>query len=153
MNRFLFWVQFWNQESRALCWNSFLRQIHNFKILQSDWSKNFEIFSWKLFSENIQRILAILDALSPRSRKLESPYIIPEMMRSMWFWSQIWVNATKKKKKISGTSGYRKWSKPLPISTYALKVCLCLQKKFRWISCLRRPWWSAPILWLEKTRV
>ena len=61
------WTDFYSEysfgmrRSRAWFWNQFWRQIQNFKILQSDWSKNFEIFSWKFFFENIWKTLAILD--------------------------------------------------------------------------------------------
>lgn len=50
---------------------------------------------------------------------------------------------------FSGTSGYRKWSKPLPSQNFNL--CLCPQKEFERISCLGRPWWTIDFT-IEKTR-
>ena len=74
--------------------------------------------------------------------------IIPEMMRSIWFWSQISINATKKEKKwhflsrpiifnvkvwfFSGSSCYRKWSKPLPMSTFVFVLEKSLGEYLVW---------------------
>ena len=52
---------------------------------------------------------------------------------------------------FSSTSGYLKWSKHLP--SHHFNLCLCPQKKFERISCIERPWWSAPILSLKKKLV
>ena len=79
--------------------------------------------------------------------------IIPKMMRSIWFWSQISINATKMKKKWHFLSqpiifnvkvcffGYRKWSKPLP--SHNFNLCLSARKKFGriivWEAVMERP--------------
>ena len=55
---------------------------------------------------------------------------------------------TLKYKFFLGTSGYRKWSKPLPSHNFNLS--LCPQEKFGRISRLGWPWWSAPISIIEK---
>ena len=49
---------------------------------------------------------------------------------------------------FSGTSGYRKWSKPLP--SHNFNLCLCPQEKCGRISRLEWPWLSAPISIIEK---
>ena len=90
------------------------------------------------YTQNDAFILMLKSDFDQRIKKMKKNDIF---FHSLWF-------LTLKYKIFSGTSGYRKWSKPLPRHNFNL--CLCPQKKFGWISCLGRPWLSAPIFLNEK---
>ena len=126
---------FWTQWVRLHRYGLKQIQVGQFKGLKPTIS-GFTGSAWADSKSDVTIVSAII----------ESPYI-HDLTRTLYFILED-IGFFRFTSGFSGTSGYRKWSKPLPRHNFNL--CLCPQKRFGWISCLARPWLSAPIFMDEK---